>query len=106
MSRDEHKINEEALARRAKHKVAPKKGKAVINTKFCKGCGLCINACPTGSLLFHDAPANKWGVEVVVDSPDHCIGCRWCEMHCPDFAIFAYSHAELALEAESGEQAQ
>jgi 2-oxoglutarate ferredoxin oxidoreductase subunit delta len=20
--------------------------------------------------------------------PEKCTGCRWCELHCPDFAIF------------------
>ena len=25
---------------------------------------------------------------VIVANPDQCRGCRWCELHCPDFAIF------------------
>jgi 2-oxoglutarate ferredoxin oxidoreductase subunit delta len=29
---------------------------------------------------------NDEGGPVVVD-PDACIGCGWCELHCPDFAI-------------------
>ncbi|MCL1828177.1 MAG: 4Fe-4S binding protein [Oscillospiraceae bacterium] len=90
MSRDDHKINEEALARRAKIKNPAKKGKAVIEPHFCKGCGLCIDACPTGVLLFREAPDNRWGVEVEIDGPDYCSGCGMCEMICPDFAIFAY----------------
>jgi len=91
MSGGEQKINEDALARRAKVKRAVKKGKSVIDPKFCKGCGLCINTCPTGVLLFKEDTSNKWGVAVVADSPDHCTGCRRCEMQCPDFAIFAYT---------------
>jgi 2-oxoglutarate ferredoxin oxidoreductase subunit delta len=23
----------------------------------------------------------------VIERPDDCIGCRFCELHCPDFAI-------------------
>ena len=90
MSRDEYKINEDALERRAKIKTPANRGKVALEPKYCKGCGLCVNACPTGTLQFHEAPSNKWGVEVVVDSPEYCIGCRQCEMQCPDFAIFAY----------------
>ena len=99
MSRDDQKTNEEALARREKTKIPAKKGKAVIESKYCKGCGLCISACPTGALLFRDAPSNRWGVEVAVDSPDHCIGCGRCEMICPDFAVFAYKSEEPEKKA-------
>ena len=91
MSDGERKINENALLRRAKVKVARKNGKTVVDHKFCKGCGLCVNACPTGVLQFEEDPSNKWGVAVVAGSPDHCTGCRRCEMQCPDFAIFAYT---------------
>ena len=94
MNRDDRKINEEALARRAKIKKPAKKGNTVIDHKYCKGCGLCISVCPTGMLLFHDTPASRWGVEVVADSPDYCICCGRCEINCPDFAIFAYKTEE------------
>jgi len=95
MIRDDD-INQKALARRAKIKTPAKAGTPVINTKFCKGCGLCINKCPSGALLFNNSPTNRWGVEVVVDSPDHCTGCQLCEMFCPDFAIFAYKTDKAA----------
>jgi len=87
--------NENALARRAKIKTPAKKGIPVIDAKNCKGCGLCIQRCPSGVLLFSSAPSNRWGVDVTCDSPEHCTGCRLCEMYCPDFAIFAYSIDEL-----------
>ena len=93
--RDDIMTNENALARRAKVKTPAKRGKPVINPKYCKGCGLCIQECPTGVLLFHNTPSNIWGVDVICDSPEHCTGCRLCEMYCPDFAIFAYTTDEL-----------
>jgi 2-oxoglutarate ferredoxin oxidoreductase subunit delta len=94
MSKGEHEINNNALARSAKIKTPAKKGKTVIDSRFCKGCGLCISICPTGVLQFREDSSNKWGVAVVADSPDHCSGCRLCEMQCPDFAIFSYMNCD------------
>jgi 2-oxoglutarate ferredoxin oxidoreductase subunit delta len=48
---------------------------------WCKACGLCMAFCPKKIIL-----ADKNG-KPVVNEPDQCIGCRFCEMHCPDFAI-------------------
>ena len=90
MNQEEAIINDNALLRRARSEVRAKKGSVVIDERYCKGCGFCISACPTGTLLFRDTPSSRWGVEVIIDSPENCIGCRQCEMHCPDFAIFAY----------------
>ena len=48
---------------------------------WCKACGLCMAFCPKQIIL-----ADKNGKPLVED-PDNCIGCRFCELHCPDFAI-------------------
>jgi len=48
---------------------------------WCKGCGICAAFCPRGCLSL-DAEGKP-----VVDKPKRCTGCRWCELHCPDFAI-------------------
>lgn len=48
---------------------------------WCKACGLCMAFCPKKIIL-----ADKNG-KPVVNEPDQCIGCLFCEMHCPDFAI-------------------
>jgi len=48
---------------------------------WCKACGICMAFCPVG-IIAKDAH----GKPVITDA-DKCIGCRFCEMHCPDFAI-------------------
>jgi 2-oxoglutarate ferredoxin oxidoreductase subunit delta len=52
-----------------------------IYRDWCKGCGLCAAFCPR-QCLGRDA-----GGAPVVKDPQRCTGCRWCELHCPDFAI-------------------
>jgi 2-oxoglutarate ferredoxin oxidoreductase subunit delta len=48
---------------------------------WCKSCGICAAFCPRRciSLGLNGAP--------VVSASKRCTGCRWCELHCPDFAI-------------------
>ncbi len=48
---------------------------------WCKSCGICAAFCPRQCLGL-DAD----GAPVVKDAT-RCTGCRWCELHCPDFAI-------------------
>jgi len=33
----------------------------------------------------------------VVEKAERCTGCRWCELHCPDFAI-CVREVEKAVE--------
>ena len=48
---------------------------------WCKACGICMNFC-----LQNIISADKNGKPVMEDA-DRCAGCRFCELHCPDFAI-------------------
>lgn len=66
------------------------KGVVIIDQERCKGCGLCIEACPRHILAFSDK-INKSGYNYVyVTEPDKCIGCAFCAMTCPDVAIEVY----------------
>jgi 2-oxoglutarate ferredoxin oxidoreductase subunit delta len=52
-----------------------------IYRDWCKGCGICAAFCPRQCLGL-DAEGHP-----VVEKSERCTGCRWCELHCPDFAI-------------------
>ncbi len=52
-----------------------------IHSKWCKGCGICADFCPKKVFDFTMGSAP---VPVRVES---CIGCRKCELICPDLAI-------------------
>lgn len=58
-----------------------------VNTKWCKGCNLCVTVCPKGVLSLDDLG------KVRVDKPEECIGCGLCEETCPDYAIRVVKNA-------------
>ncbi len=63
-------------------------GRIVIDKEECKGCYICVNACPKG-LLKKSETRNEHGdypVEFVGDEGS-CIGCAMCAQSCPDVAI-------------------
>ena len=62
--------------------------KLTFNEERCKGCGLCVNACPKGLLALSQSRLNQKGhtpVELV--KPDECVGCASCALMCPDCVI-------------------
>ncbi|PID75913.1 MAG: 4Fe-4S ferredoxin [Deltaproteobacteria bacterium] len=61
----------------------------VINTDWCKGCGICVNFCPKKVLEL--SPQEK----STAVRPEDCICCRLCELRCPDLAI------EVLIEQDS-----
>ena len=59
-----------------------RRGIVTLFPNWCKDCALCVEFCPQGVLeLTEDG-------DVVITNPEKCNACRWCEVHCPDFAIF------------------
>ena len=62
--------------------------KVIINIDKCKGCGLCIAACPKNIIRMSAENLNQKGFypAEVIDS-ESCIACAMCAMMCPDCAI-------------------
>jgi len=66
-------------------------GAIVVDTDRCKGCSLCVVACPKGVIALAQKAVNVHGypyAEAV--KPDDCIGCASCGIVCPDGCITVY----------------
>jgi len=94
-SDDENRVNQEALERRKRKEPSKKSHQITLRPFYCKGCGLCVDICPTGVLLLNNNKRSKWGITVIKSAPDYCIGCRMCEQRCPDFAILIDYEGEV-----------
>jgi 2-oxoglutarate ferredoxin oxidoreductase subunit delta len=70
------------------------RGSVVVTTERCKGCGFCVEFCPTHVLALSSAFNKKGYHPPHMVEPDKCSGCNLCGMYCPDFAIFGFKSAE------------
>lgn len=59
----------------------PKLKDHIIEREWCKGCGICVEFCPTKVLELDEKD------KAVAARLEDCIACRMCELRCPDLAI-------------------
>ncbi len=53
----------------------------VIESTWCKKCGICVEYCPVKILELNDDT-------VYIKDSEKCILCGKCEQRCPDYAIY------------------
>ena len=55
---------------------------------LCKGCGLCVNACPKKIVALDQDRLNAKGYHpAYCTDPAQCIACAMCATMCPDVVI-------------------
>lgn len=67
-------------------------GKIIADTERCKGCNLCVVACPLDLLKLAPKQVNRKGYHYVeqLDNENMCNGCSSCAIVCPDGCISVY----------------
>lgn len=64
------------------------RGNITVDIERCKGCGLCITACPKKIVKLDESHINKKGYNpATLISEADCTGCTSCALMCPDTAI-------------------
>lgn len=66
------------------------RGAIVVDNEKCKGCGLCVAACPTKVIGLHAEVNGKGYHYAYMKEAEACIGCASCAMVCPDSVISVY----------------
>lgn len=70
--------------------MAKVKGAIVVDVQKCKGCGVCIPACPSQVIELAKEVNGKGYPYAYMEQPDECIGCANCAIVCPDGVITVY----------------
>jgi 2-oxoglutarate ferredoxin oxidoreductase subunit delta len=66
------------------------RGAVVVDIEKCKGCNLCVIACPSKVLaLAREVNGKGYHYSRMVE-PGACIGCANCGLVCPDSVITVY----------------
>ncbi|MEW6201758.1 MAG: 4Fe-4S binding protein [bacterium] len=62
-----------------------------INEERCKGCGVCVEACPRGLIVLRsEINLQGYNPAFFVNTDGQCKGCKICAEMCPDMCIEVY----------------
>lgn len=60
------------------------RAKVIVHRDLCKGCGLCVQACPQHLLEIQQGEINRLGYYPVRFAAESCSGCGVCFHACPE----------------------
>ncbi|MEW6724366.1 MAG: 4Fe-4S binding protein [Bacillota bacterium] len=63
------------------------KNSVVFSEERCKGCELCVTACPKQIIRMGEHINTKGFHPATIVDPEKCIGCAFCARMCPDMVI-------------------
>ena len=75
-----------------RHPTVLTRGTVVIDVEACKGCDLCIDACPPGVLAMTTTRRQHPRVPLPACCSPGCTGCRRAAQICPDFVFQVYKY--------------
>ena len=79
------------------------RGRPVIDRERCKGCALCVGACPEKILAMSRDTFNRQGVPFAeCFEESRCTACMSCAIMCPDMAIRIIRITAPAAAAAAG----
>lgn len=61
--------------------------KVTFDADRCKGCGLCVDACPKKILIMSESLNAKGYHPAAIINEKDCIACAFCATMCPDVVI-------------------
>ncbi|MBQ3090531.1 MAG: 4Fe-4S binding protein [Oscillospiraceae bacterium] len=64
--------------------------KVIFDRDRCKGCELCVDACPVHILALEESTNRKGYHPAGCTDTSKCIGCASCARICPDSVISVY----------------
>jgi 2-oxoglutarate ferredoxin oxidoreductase subunit delta len=84
----------------AKLETRGKKALFTVSPDLCKGCGLCIEKCPS-QVLDWSTHIGIYGTPIVEPKRmERCTGCKLCQYFCPDAAIDVIRDEKTAKEQQ------
>lgn len=77
-------------------------GQVHVIRERCKQCGYCLQYCPTQVLVYsEDVNAKGYHYPVVAEGKGGaCVNCRFCDLICPELAIFTTDASDEAGSEE------
>jgi 2-oxoglutarate ferredoxin oxidoreductase subunit delta len=70
--------------------MAKVRGAIVVDREHCKGCSLCVVACPTQVISLAKDVNGKGYHYAFMQNAEACTGCTSCALVCPDSIITVY----------------